>query len=179
MPAPGHIALVAGLVSSSYFTFGNIGLAFCGIMPAIARGQTTLPVADRVVLWEFFYEAGKLHMLGASVMSAVALSVSAYLSSAGPLRNVAAAGAVAAYTSIAFTLLFLLPVNNDLIAMLKANAVKSMGPKEEHALDQLDKWRALHRVRIVLGLISWLASATALLATDAIIKPSISLKTNH
>ncbi|KAJ6547193.1 hypothetical protein B0H19DRAFT_1164398 [Mycena capillaripes] len=67
MPAPGHIALVAGLVSSSYFTFGNIGLAFCGIMPATARGQTTLPVANRVTLWEFFYETGKV---GCSLLGA-------------------------------------------------------------------------------------------------------------
>ncbi|KAJ6547194.1 hypothetical protein B0H19DRAFT_1379526 [Mycena capillaripes] len=171
MPSPGHVALVAGLVSSSYYTFSNIGLAFFGIMPATARGQTTLPAADRVALWEFSYEVGRMHMTGAGIITAVSLSVSAYLNSAGPLRQVATAGIVAALTSIAFTILFLLPVNNNLIAMLKANAVKPMGPKEEqHALDQLDKWRSLHRVRIVLGLIPWLASATALLATDAIIK---------
>jgi len=110
-------------------------------------------------------------MASSGVISALALSVSAYLTSARPLRNVLAAGAVAAYTSAAFTIILLLPVNNDLIAMRKANAVKPMEPREEQrALDQLDKWRALHRVRITLGLFPWLASAIALLAADPIIK---------
>jgi len=171
MPSPGHIALVTGLVASSYFTFSNIGLAFFGIMPATARGQTTLPVADRLALWEFSYEVGKLHMASSGVISALALSVSAYLASAPPLRNVFTAGAVAAFTSAAFTLIFLMPVNNELIAMRKANEVKPMELKEERrALELLDSWRALHRFRIVTGLVPWLASTIALLAADPIIK---------
>jgi hypothetical protein len=119
-----------------------------------------------------------MHMAGAGLISGLALSASAYLlASAPPLRNVLAAGAVAAYTSAAYTILFLLPVNHDLIAMRKANAVKPMEAQEEqHALDQLDKWRSLHRVRVVLGLIPWLASVTALLATGPIIELVLSVR---
>ncbi|KAJ7349348.1 hypothetical protein DFH08DRAFT_142472 [Mycena albidolilacea] len=171
MPSPGHLALVTGLVTSSYFTFSNIGLAFFGVMPATARGNTTLPVADRLALWEFSYQVGKLHMASSGVISALALSVSAYLTSSRPLRNILAAGAVAAYTSAAFTLVFLLPVNNALITMRKTNAVKPMEQREEQrTLEYLDKWRALHTVRITLGVFPWLASAITLLATDPIIK---------
>jgi hypothetical protein len=65
----------------------------------------------------------------------------------------------------------LLPVNNALIAMRKTNAVKPMEQREEQrALEYLDKWRALHTVRITLGVFPWLASAITLLATDPIIK---------
>jgi hypothetical protein len=60
MPSPGHLALVTGLVSSSYFTFGNIGAAYFGVMPATARGQTNLPVADRLALWDNFYGIAKV-----------------------------------------------------------------------------------------------------------------------
>jgi hypothetical protein len=60
MPSPGHIALVTGLVSTSYFTFGNIGAAYFGIMPLTARGQTTLSVPDRLALWDTFYSVSKV-----------------------------------------------------------------------------------------------------------------------
>ncbi|KAF7338581.1 hypothetical protein MVEN_02084400 [Mycena venus] len=171
MPSPADIALVTALVTSSYFTFSSIGISFFGVMPATARGRTALAAADRLALWEFSYEGGKLHMGVSGIISALALSVGAYLTSAPLLRNVLAAGAVAAYTVPLFTTIFLLPTNKDLIAMRKANAVKPMGSREEQrALDQLDKWRALHRVRITLGLFPWLASAVALLAADPIIR---------
>ncbi|KAJ7684775.1 hypothetical protein DFH06DRAFT_1156608 [Mycena polygramma] len=170
MSSPKNISLVASLISS-YFTFSNIGLSYFSIMPATERGQTNIPVADRVALWEFSYRVGKIHMASSGLISALAISASAYLTDARPLRNVLTAGALAAFTSAAFTIIFLLPVNNNLIAMHEANAVKPMGQREQqHALDQLDKWRELHRFRVVAGIIPWLASTIALLATDSIIQ---------
>jgi uncharacterized membrane protein len=58
-------------------------------------------------------------MAGSGVISALVISVSAYLTSSSPL---CAAGAIATYTSAAFTvtLVFSLPVNNDLCAMRKS-----------------------------------------------------------
>ncbi|KAJ7702437.1 hypothetical protein B0H17DRAFT_1194919 [Mycena rosella] len=166
--APGHLALVTSLVSSSYFNFANIGGAFFGVMPATARENTTLPVAERLKLWYFSYET---HMASSGIISALALSASAYYTAERSLRNVLAAGAVAAYTSAAFTILFLLPVNADLINILRSTSSRQMEPKEEQrALDQLDKWRALHRFRLFLGTIPWLASTTALLLSDSIIR---------
>ncbi|KAJ7043321.1 hypothetical protein C8F04DRAFT_1251464 [Mycena alexandri] len=171
MPSPGHIALVTGLVSTSYFAFGNIANAYVGVMAATARGQTNIPVVDRLALWNFAFHAGRRHLGGAGAVSTLALATSAYLTGPRPLRDVFGIGAIAAFSIAAFTLLILMPVNNDLIATLQAASVKPMEPKEEkRVLDQLDKWRSLHRVRIVLGLVPWLASATALLASDAMIK---------
>ncbi|KAJ7929347.1 hypothetical protein B0H13DRAFT_946791 [Mycena leptocephala] len=171
MPSPGHLALVTGLLSSSYFTFGNIGAAYFGVMPATARGQTNLPVAERLALWDNFYGIAKYHMGISTVVSGVALSVSAYLTPVGPLRYLLTAGAVAGYTVAVYTVLFMLPLNNGLIATLRGHSVKPLGPiEQQHVLDQLEKWRALHRVRIVLGIVSWLAATTALLAADPAIQ---------
>jgi hypothetical protein len=60
MPNPGHIALVTGLLTSSYFTFGNIGAAYFGVMPVTERGKTTLPVIARLQLWKDFYDVAKV-----------------------------------------------------------------------------------------------------------------------
>ncbi|KAF8131708.1 hypothetical protein K438DRAFT_1788263 [Mycena galopus ATCC 62051] len=186
MPAPGNIALVTGLVSTSYFTFGNIGAAYFGVMPVIERGRSTLPVADRLALWTLFMgpqrwagpplnkEPGsRLHMATSIAMAGASLSVAGYLTPAGPLRNILGAGAVAGFTVGIYTVLFMLPLNNGLIAILRAHksGVKPMDVKQEqHVLDELDKWRALHKVRIVLGIISWLAAITGLLASDSAIQ---------
>jgi hypothetical protein len=106
-----------------------------------------------------------------TVVSGVALSVSAYLTPVGPLRYLLTAGAVAGYTVAVYTVLFMLPLNNGLIATLRDHSVKPLGPiEQQHVLDQLEKWRALHRVRIVLGIVSWLAATTALLAADPVIQ---------
>ncbi|KAJ7184147.1 hypothetical protein C8R46DRAFT_1063040 [Mycena filopes] len=170
MPSPGHLALVSGLISSSYFAFGNVAAAYTGIMPATARTQSKISVVDRLALWDFTFHAGKRHFGGAGVVCALSLSVAAYLTGKRPLRDVLGIGALAAFSNAAFTLLVLMPVNNDLMAALRASSVKPIDPKEEsRVLDQLDKWRSLHRVRIVVGLVPWLACATALLASDPII----------
>ncbi|KAJ7135820.1 hypothetical protein C8R44DRAFT_976602 [Mycena epipterygia] len=162
MPSPGHLALVTGLVSSSYFTFANIGVAYFGVMPATARGNTTLPVKDRLTLWSYFYDIAKLHMGSAGFISAVALTVPAYLTPRPALRNVLAAGALAAYS--AFTIGVMLPVK-------RATAGQAMEPwEEQQTLDQLDKWRAMNRIRIGLGVVSWLASTVAVLASEPIIE---------
>ncbi|KAF8185013.1 hypothetical protein K438DRAFT_1597965, partial [Mycena galopus ATCC 62051] len=171
MPSPGHLALIVGLASSSYFTFANIGASYFGIMPAIARGQSTLPVADRLVLWAHFYDVAKFHMPISSITSGVALSVSAYFTPAGPLRNLLTAGAVAGYTFLIYTVLFMLQINNDLHASLKANSVKPMEEKEQKlVLDRLDKWKSLHQFRIALGVITWVAATTGLLASGPIVQ---------
>ncbi|KAJ7445827.1 hypothetical protein B0H11DRAFT_2249377 [Mycena galericulata] len=168
MPNPGHLALVVGLASSSYFTFGNIGCAYFGVMPATARRQTSLPVVERLALWDHFLRdwQGKLTP---SVVSAVSLSVAAYFTPA--LRNILAAGAAAAFTVGPYTLLLMMPVNNALGAQLRSTKLKPMEPAEEaRVLDQLDSWRAMHRVRIVLGVISWLSVTSAILASGPFIQ---------
>ncbi|KAJ6500377.1 hypothetical protein C8R45DRAFT_66244 [Mycena sanguinolenta] len=170
MPSPGHLALVTGLVSSSYFTFANIGASYFGIMPAIARGQTNLPVAERLILWAYFYDVSKFHMPTASIVSGLSLSVAAYSTRPGPLRNLLTAGAVAGFSFVIYTLVFLLRINNSLLASVQANSVRPMEEKEQKlVLDQLDSWRALHRPRIALGIITWVAATAGLLASGPIV----------
>jgi hypothetical protein len=105
-----------------------------------------------------------------AVVAALSLSVTAYFTAESPIRNLLAAGAAASFGIPAWTLIFMLPVNSELTARLKATAVKPMEPREEQrVLDLLDKWRAMHRVRMVLGTIALSASLVGLLATDRVI----------
>ncbi|KAJ7241953.1 hypothetical protein B0H12DRAFT_1133162 [Mycena haematopus] len=166
------LALITSLASSSYFLFGNIGACYFGVMPVTERGRSTLPVADRLALWDDFYSVAKYHMASSTVVAGASLSVASYLTPAGPLRNILAAGSVAGLTVAIYTVLFMLPVNNDLGAIRRASsAAKPLDANQEkHVLDQLDRWRALHRVRIVLGICSWLSAVTGVLASDPIIR---------
>ncbi|KAJ6529173.1 hypothetical protein DFH09DRAFT_1185360, partial [Mycena vulgaris] len=167
MPNPGHIALVTGLLSSSYFTFGNISNAYFGVVPLTAPGKTALPVTARLALWVAYYGIAKVHMAGAAVASALSLSVAAYMTPESPLRTLLIAGAAASYTIPIYTILWMLPVNNDLIARLKASSVTPMNAGEEQrVVTLLDNWRMMHRLRMVLGSIAVFASVTALMATD-------------
>ncbi|KAJ7135833.1 hypothetical protein C8R44DRAFT_848645 [Mycena epipterygia] len=166
MISPGYLALVTGLAASSYFTFANIGAAYFGVMPATARGVTVLPVRERLALWEFSVEVGKLHMASSISISAIALSAAAYFLPS--TRALLLAGAAAAYSTVAFTVMFVLPLNAGLSAMLRSASVKPMDDiEEQHALDQLDRWRARHSVRIVLGTIVWSAATIAILSMDS------------
>ncbi|KAJ6529172.1 hypothetical protein DFH09DRAFT_1094128 [Mycena vulgaris] len=170
MPNPGQIALVTGLLSSSYFTFGNIGSAYFGVMPLTAPGKTTLPVPARLALWGAFYEIAMVHMSASVVASALSLSVAAYMTPESPLRNLLVAGAAASYSIPIYTILWILPVNNDLLARLKASSVTPMNAGEEQRVVALqDKWRVMHRLRMVFGSIAVFASVTALMATDRMI----------
>ncbi|KAJ7043322.1 hypothetical protein C8F04DRAFT_1287848 [Mycena alexandri] len=165
------LALVASLTSSSYFAFGNLACEYMGIMPAIARKQTALPPVDRLALWLFAFHVGKYHLGISGVFSALALSGAAYLTPGALERKTLIAGALAAFTSAAYSGFVMTPVNTDLIARERASIVKPMEPKEEeHVLKQLDKWRSLHRVRIALGFVAWMASVAALLASEAMIQ---------
>ncbi|KAJ7771828.1 hypothetical protein B0H16DRAFT_1514888 [Mycena metata] len=165
------ITLAASLVSTSYFAFGNLAAAYIGVMAATAREGTTIPVVNKLALWDAFFHAAKFHMGLSGIFSAFALSAAAYVMSGGLLPKILAAGALAAFTSAAYTLLVMMPVNNDLMALLRASSVKPFEPKEEkHVLDQLDNWKSLHRVRMGLGFVAWMASATALFATESMIE---------
>lgn len=56
---PLKLSLVAGVVSSSYFLYGNLGAANIGIVPAIQDVHgVDLPIATKVALWKWFYGRG-------------------------------------------------------------------------------------------------------------------------
>ncbi|KAJ6515567.1 hypothetical protein C8R45DRAFT_919587 [Mycena sanguinolenta] len=171
MSAP---ALITALVSSSYFTFSNIGVAYAGPMPLTARGRSTLSVVDRLALWDGYYNISKvafsIHMGGSTVVAGASLSWAAILTPAGTLRNILVAGGIAGFAVAAYTILRIRPLNNKLMATLRDSRAKPMdAEQEEHVLDQLDEWRAMHRVRIALGIVSWLATTTGILASGPFI----------
>ncbi|KAF7355593.1 hypothetical protein MSAN_01476500 [Mycena sanguinolenta] len=167
MPA---IALIISLVSSSYFTFSNIGAAYAGSMALTERGRTTLSVVDRLTLWDGYYNIAKFHMGGSTVVAGASLCWAASLTPAGTLRNILVAGGIAGFAVAIYTVLRIRPVNSNLMATLRDSRAKPMdAEQEEHVLNQLDKWRAMHRVRIVLGIVSWLAATTGILANGPFI----------
>ncbi|KAJ7756746.1 hypothetical protein DFH07DRAFT_958877 [Mycena maculata] len=140
-------------------------------MPATARGATNLPTVDRLVLWEYQYNVAKVHMAGTSALSSASLTVAAYFALRPALYNILVAGALAAFTNVAWSILFLVPINKDFLARIRASRLKPLDPAEDtHVLGQLDRWRAMHCPHIVLGLIAWLSATTALLASDPIVQ---------
>jgi hypothetical protein len=55
---PAQLSLIAGVVSSSYFFFGNLGGAYFGVVPAIQNLE--LPVDTKVALWKWSYDRAKV-----------------------------------------------------------------------------------------------------------------------
>ncbi|KAJ7096615.1 hypothetical protein B0H15DRAFT_1019643 [Mycena belliarum] len=170
MSSTGPIALGAALTSTSYFLFGNLGAAYFGIMPLIERGKTNLPVVDRLALWKAFYDTAMRHMASSSAASSVSLAVAASTVPASPLRSVMASGCAASLIVGVVTMIWLMPVNNNLAATLKATSVNEpmSSMEQERVLEKLDTWRKWHRVRMSLGAVAWVATVTAIMATDKV-----------
>jgi hypothetical protein len=64
----------------------------------------------------------------------------------------------------------MMPINNELIALHKGQTLQATLSAEESAEDKralqcLDKWRELHRVRFVLGMGVWIAGIAALIVS--------------
>ncbi|KAJ7632292.1 hypothetical protein FB45DRAFT_1026475 [Roridomyces roridus] len=163
----GSIAATVGLLSSSYFFFSNVGCAFFGVMPAMAR--VSVPTHTKLALWADYYNVAKVHMAAAANVTALSLTIAAYFTPHATLRTILGTGASAAATVGIFTLFALMPVNNDLLAR-HAKQMEIDAAGEAHIEAQLNQWSALHRVRIVLGAISFLSATTALLASSPIIQ---------
>ncbi|KAJ7244279.1 hypothetical protein C8J57DRAFT_1242986 [Mycena rebaudengoi] len=118
MPFPGQLALVTGLVSSSYFTLGNFFAAYAGIIPGILpKNSPSLPISDRLALWKVWYAVGLVHMVAAGLTTAIALSLAAFFSSEPSLRKLLAVGAVSAVSLSPFTFIAIFPVNDELARM--------------------------------------------------------------
>lgn len=61
---PLKVSLVTGVVSSSYFIFGNFGAANFGVVPAIRDADgVDMSVALKVALWKWSYERSKVRTI--------------------------------------------------------------------------------------------------------------------
>ncbi|KAJ7273369.1 hypothetical protein C8J57DRAFT_1317658 [Mycena rebaudengoi] len=171
MPPPDKLALFVGLVSSSYFTFGNISTYYMGVMPAIKR--THFHIADRLAILTSTASVAALHMGGASALTCIAISLATYLSPEPALQKLLFAGAVVACLQMPITRFAVVPINNELHRLANStrqNDAESAAGKEEatHALGQVDRWRALHRIRMTISIFPWLCIVGALAAPDSI-----------
>ncbi|KIM79115.1 hypothetical protein PILCRDRAFT_823689 [Piloderma croceum F 1598] len=162
---PAQLPLIAGVVSSSYFYFGNLGGAYFGVVPAIQ--DLELPVDTKVALWKWSYDRAMIHMGRSMMTSVVSFSTAALLTSSPSVRNLLLGAAAMSFAVGPWTLIRMLPINNELADMHKGQALQANKTTEITALDKralncLDEWRALHRVRVVFGLGAWITGLTAL-----------------
>jgi hypothetical protein len=109
-------------------------------------------------------------MGGATMTSAISFSTAALLAPPSPSRNLMLTAAALSFTFFPWTLIAMMPVNNELVTMDKGQ-IFSAGTSEEkydlekRALECLDKWQELHKVRIALGAGAWLVGLAAFFVT--------------
>jgi hypothetical protein len=106
-------------------------------------------------------------MAGSTMASAISFSTAALLTSSPSVRNLLFGTAAMSFAVVPWTLIGMLPINNELADMhkeqtLQANKTTEMTALDKRALDCLDEWRVLHRVRLVFGLCAWITGLTAL-----------------
>ncbi|KAF7976802.1 hypothetical protein HWV62_5660 [Athelia sp. TMB] len=157
---PLNVALFSGLVSSSYFFFGGVGIANVGIMHVIPDPAG----AKLAVSQSRDYDVAKWHMGGAIVGTIVSLSTAAFLAPSRALALPAAGAAFLAFLVIPCTAL-MGPVNDAIDKLAQKRALGMMGPHravlEERALAQIYKRRRLHIGRIALGAGAWVGALIA------------------
>jgi Domain of unknown function (DUF1772) len=106
-------------------------------------------------------------MAGSAIASAISFSTTALLTSSPSIRNLLLGTAAMSFAVVPWTLIGMLPINNELADMYKGQALQANKTTEITALDKralncLDEWRGLHRVRMIFGLCAWITGLTAL-----------------
>jgi len=162
---PLRLTLVTAIASSSYFFLGNLGSAYCGIVPAIQDPSIVhkIPLATKVELWKWFYDRAKYHFVTAASISAVSFARAAYLTSSPILTTLFAVAAACSFTIMPFTALAMLSTNNWLSRMHTSGALGndvSVAMSNEVA-QRIETWARLHRVRMVLGGTAWVLGLSA------------------
>ncbi|KZP15050.1 hypothetical protein FIBSPDRAFT_1048414, partial [Athelia psychrophila] len=171
--SPLKVSLLTGVVSSSYFFFGNLGAASFGIVPAIRdEGGVDLSVAQKVALQTWHYKVAKVHMGSSGAISTLSFALAAYLSHSRGMRTILLSAAALSLTLLTpWTLLLMQPINNELDELAHTRALKvSPGAErspdhsllEKRAMEKIDIWRKLHMGRIVLGAGVWIGGLAAL-----------------
>jgi len=176
---PLQLSLLSGLISSSYFVFGNLGAAKFGVVPIILADKVKIPVLTKVGLWQEHYDIAKVsytvhsqgqesslneqkHMSLAGLVSGVSFASAAFLSHTDAIRYAAMIAAALSFTIGPFTLLGIFPTNNALIKMRQAS---TFGPGDEaDAMSLLRKWNKLNTIRMTIGFGAWLVGLAAFVA---------------
>jgi len=163
--------LASGVVASSYFAYGNLGAVNFGLVPRILDPHAIdLPVATKVELWKWSYDRAKIHMAGATMTSAISFFAAAVLASSHSVKHLLLGAAAMSFAVGPWTLIAMMPVNNELFAMhngktLQASASDEKAPIDKRAIEHLNRWRELHRVRLALGVGAWFAGIVALVVS--------------
>jgi hypothetical protein len=100
------------------------------------------------------------------VTSAISFTTAAYLTTSSSFRGLLLCAAAMSFSIIPFTGIYMISLNNDLEGMHKAGLLqdssKTPSVEEERALETIDRWRKLHRIRLALGAAAWIAGLAAL-----------------
>jgi Domain of unknown function (DUF1772) len=101
------------------------------------------------------------------MVSAVSFCNAAYFTTSHSVRNLLLCTAGCSFLIVPYTLIAMLPVNNQLVEIynsLRHNEKTDSNQRtllEAQAVLRLDEWRKLHRVRLLLGVGSWIAGLVA------------------
>jgi len=160
--------LATGIISSSYFFYGNMGAACFGIMPAIKN--VDMSVSKKVALWKWNYQTAKFHMADATMISAISYAGAALLASSPSLGRLLFSTAALSFAVGPWTGLVLRPINNELFDLdkgktLQASLSDETSADDKRAIECLNRWSRLHRFRIALGLSAWVLGFVGFVAS--------------
>ncbi|KAJ9138444.1 hypothetical protein NKR23_g8444 [Pleurostoma richardsiae] len=157
--------LGAGLLVTSSFLFGNVGLSLVGPLPIIKGeiGTIELSTKSRLRIWRLFFDEAAFYVLrGTPLTMALHLAVP-FLSPSPLARNLAIASAVWSALVIAYTGAAIQPTNKSLIALDDREVLAEAEDKEANRL--IAQWDRLHKGRFLMYGGAWAAGLGALIAT--------------
>ncbi|KZP15068.1 hypothetical protein FIBSPDRAFT_867681 [Athelia psychrophila] len=164
--SPLKVSLFTGVVSSSYFFFGNLGASNFGIVPAIRdEDGVDLSVAQKVALQSWHYDVAKFHMGGSGAVTTLSFALAGYLSRSRCMRIIMFSTAALSSLVIPWTLLIMQPVNKEIAELVDTQALEvapgaerspDQSLLEKRAMKKINTWRKLHMVRIVVGAGVWI-----------------------
>ena len=96
-----------------------------------------------------------------AIASSALFGSTAYYTSESRVQQLCTVAAVSMFSILPWTLAFMLPINKSLKEM-GTGGTKAIEGKEAKAVEKVKMWRARHMMRMVLGLIGWVAGIAAL-----------------
>lgn len=108
-------------------------------------------------------------MVSAISTSAIFFAVAYAQTTDARIRLLTSTAGVAAISIVPYTTVTMLPINNELVAMVNSKALESTkftAATESRAESLLEKWRRLHFFRVVMGGGAWAAALYALILSE-------------
>lgn len=163
---PFGLALLTGVTSSSFWIFGNIGIALDGALPATIteseRTKVGVSNASALKLWGFMYDRGKKQFGVASVLSGAMYLTAAVLRP--DLRPILFGASFTSFLITPYTFVVLKPINNKITKIANDSSKPDAKGPESGLVDKLlGDWAKYHSVRMSIGAVAWTLGMAALL----------------